>query len=360
MKKLWNIGWGVVSDCNMKCEFCYSEFRRNKRQDLKFQDWINFIESNNERIGTINYGTGENCISKDWFALIEHIHNKHPHIKQAMTTNGFISEIICKDLQLHHIWKEAIDEIDISLDFSDSERHNKLRGQPNAYKWVMNTLQLCKEAEKPTTIVCLGSKVNGTIENLRGIFKIAKDYNAIVRMNLYRPSEGINEKSKKFILEPNEFIELIYNISREYKVLAISDPLFSNLLTDHTEADPSGIDSLRVLPDGSVTPSTYLIDEEFVVGSILEENILENIENTNVLSRITYEEIPEECQDCHVVDTCKGGVYDRRYLWYNTLKRKDPYCLYEKGKIELQKISIYDKPFQSVHYGYLPTIFFAP
>ena len=32
--KKWNIGWGTVSACNMKCEFCYSKTRRIPDKDL--------------------------------------------------------------------------------------------------------------------------------------------------------------------------------------------------------------------------------------------------------------------------------------------------------------------------------------
>ena len=30
----WNIGWGAVSECNMKCQFCYSQKVRKDSTDF--------------------------------------------------------------------------------------------------------------------------------------------------------------------------------------------------------------------------------------------------------------------------------------------------------------------------------------
>ena len=58
-------------------------------------------------------------------------------------------------------------------------------------------MELCYKYGKSSTIVFLGSKVNINKENIDGLFNIAKDYNAILRMNMYRPTEGIDDISKE-------------------------------------------------------------------------------------------------------------------------------------------------------------------
>lgn len=194
---------------------------------------------------------------------------------------------------------------------------------------------------------------------MSGLFYLAHKYNAILRMNLYRPTEGIDDFAQRFILPSQELVSILRWISKNYTILSISDTLFSNLLTEHYEVDPSGIDSLRILPDGKITPSTYLIQEDFIVGNISEGEILKKLEEDNIIDRIIYEIIPKECNGCRYVSTCKGGVYDRRYLWNKTLEKKDPYCFYQPGTSELEKITVSSMPFHSVHHGYLPTMFFS-
>ena len=41
--------------------------------------------------------------------------------------------------------------------------------------------------------------------------ELAKKYNAILRMNIYRPTEGIDEKSKEFAAKGGEFYVPIHN-----------------------------------------------------------------------------------------------------------------------------------------------------
>ena len=357
-QKKWNIGWGTVSLCNMNCEFCYSRFKRKEDTDLSYSDWEKFVYENHQQINSINYGTGENSLSDEWFKLIYYVRKYFPEIRQSVTTNGYISQAIKNDIKKSQIVIDSIDEFDVSLDYADLEKHNNFRGQKNAGEWVIKTLEFCHEYKKETTIVCLGSEVNMYMSNLDGLFSIAKEYGCKIRINIYRPTEGVDEFSKKFIWNPVHLIDTIYEISKKYKVLAISDALLSNLLTDKNEEDPSGLSSIRILPDGNITPSTYLIRDSFIIGNIKQDYVLEKLDESDLLSRTIHEKIPEECKGNKKKKKCKGGVLDRRYLWQGTLSKKDPYCIFETSKLE--KISLSNEKFESVHYGYLPTLFFEP
>lgn len=358
MKKKWNIGWGVVSKCNMACEFCYSKKKRENSEDVGYSDWIKFIDENHMEINSINYGTGENTMDDDWFRLIAYIRGNYPTIRQSLTTNGYLSEQVKRDSKKEEIVSISIDEIDISLDFYNPVKHNKLRGQPKAFDWALETLKFCKEKNITSTIVFLGSKRTLSEENIDGIFRIAKTYGALIRMNVYRPTSGIDEKAKAFIASFDDITNAIHHISKNYKVLAINDSLFASILTDGlVQLDPSGSTSLRVLSDGSITPSTYLVSDKYLVGNIKEKKVLENLDSN--ISKIVNSDWPDECSDCTYRERCNGGVLDRRYLWYNTLKERDPYCPFSLGKPEvLGKVNLADEHFESVHDGYLPTMFF--
>ena len=78
MTNKWSIGWGPISACNMKCKFCYSRSNRELPSNLEYLDWIRFIDNNAEHIGSINYGTGENTMSPEWFKLIDYIRTNYP------------------------------------------------------------------------------------------------------------------------------------------------------------------------------------------------------------------------------------------------------------------------------------------
>lgn len=356
MKK-FNIGWGLTNLCNMNCKFCYSKETREKSKDITIIDWKRFIDDNYEQIDSINYGTGENAILDDFFYFIEYVRGKYPNITQSVTTNGYISERIMKDSKLMNIFMNSMDEVDVSLDFANKEKHNDFRGQAKAYDWAIQTLNLLKNTDKKVTIVFVGFEDTMSKKNIDKLFSIAKKYNTLLRLNIYRPVSEKDEINDRFKLSYNTLNRTLKYINEKYEILGLSDALIGNMYIDNAEIkENTGVGSIRILPNGNICPSTYLISEKY--------SNKYNIKEKKVLSKIYYEtfenaEIPNECEDCSIKDKCKGGVYDRRILWYGTLKERDPYCPNRYGeKIPKEKFKVEKHERISVHDDYLPTLFF--
>ncbi len=351
-------GWGPVTACNMKCQFCYSKGARIDTRELSLTDWKKFIDENHEFIHSINYGTGENSMCDDWFKLIDYVSNEYG-ILQGVTTNGFLYEKIKTNLDLDKIVNKNIKEVDVSLDFSIPEKHNHFRGQPHAYEWAINTLRYCEKNGLTATIVFIGTNETLDKDNIDGLFEITKRYNAKIRMNIFRPTMRDKKVISRFICEYRKIIETLKYINERYKILSISDPLFSAILTDgYYEEDPSGKNSIRILGDGSITPSTYLISSDFICGNIKDSRAFHLLgEKLRNKMKVV---VPEECRKCIFVDACQGGVVDRRFLWYNTSDTRDPYCPFRKDNY-LPDFNVNideEKEFESIHHGYLPTFFF--
>lgn len=356
MKK-YNVGWGITNACNMNCKFCYSKDTRHSTSDTTLKDWIKFVDENHEYIDSINYGTGENAISNDFFKFISYVRENYPSITQSLTSNGYIYERVSKDPELYEIYKKSIDEVDVSLDFAIPEKHNFFRGQPKAYDWAINTLKMLQEDKKTATIVFVGFEETMTPENIDGLFEIAKKYDALIRLNIYRPVSDKKEINEKFILSYKTLMSTLEYINEKYKVVTLSDVLLGSIYTREKDIkENTGIDSIRILPDGSICPSTYLITKDF--------RNKYNIKQENVLSKVKFEDfieapIPEKCKNCEIKNKCKGGVYDRRMLWNKTLNERDPYCPFENDDdLNKKQFKTLKKKRVSVHDGYLPTMFF--
>ena len=362
MKKKWDIGWGPVSACNMNCQFCYSrKARTDVSGDLTLEDWLRFIDSNHELIRSINYGTGENAISNDWFTLIHHIRRNYPDIRQSLTSNGYVSQKVKENKHLMECFDDSIDEVDISLDFCTPAQHNDLRGQPLAFLWAMEAFSLCHTMGKTLTLCFIGSAINTSRDNLVGLFEIGHHYNALLRMNIFRPMDISDSKLCRFIIGYKEVCDILTFINDKYQILSLSDPFFSALFSGPVKKDPSGDSSLRILSNGNITPSTYLIDASFTLGNIRQQDILRKIETNERRKEIVNDKLPAECRGCILANKCKGGVLDRRFLWYGNSAKKDPYC---PRKFDAQNqlpapLSFSNRRFTSVHDGYLPTMFFA-
>lgn len=353
----FNVGWGITNSCNMNCQFCYSKDTRHSTKNTTLKDWIQFIDENHNYIDSINYGTGENALSDDFFKFILYVREKYSSITQSLTSNGYIYERVSKDQKLYEIYKKCIDEVDVSLDFAAEDKHNYFRGQPKAYNWAINTLKMLQKDKKTSTIVFVGFDATMSHDNIDGLFEIAKKYDALIRLNIYRPVSDNEEINKKFILSYNTLIDTLEYIYKKYKVVTLSDVLLGNIYTRGSNIkENTGIDSIRILPDGSICPSTYLISENF--------RNKYNIKQKNILSKIKFEDfveapVPKECFECKLKEQCKGGVYDRRMLWYKTLSERDPYCPFRNDDdLNKEQFKILKRKRVSVHDGYLPTMFF--
>lgn len=356
MKK-FNIGWGLTNKCNMNCQFCYSKETREKLKECNYEDWKDFVDSNYEYIETINYGTGENAILNDFFKLIKYIRNKYPQIKQSLTSNGYIIERMKSNLEYKKIFLESIDEIDVSIDFNDKDKHTKFRGQPMAFNWAIETLDFCNKANKLCTIVFVGCEETLQKENIDGLFNLAKKYNALLRMNIYRPVSGIKQINDRFVLSYKTLKSTLEYINEKYEIVSLSDILLGTVFCGKTQLkENTGVSSIRILPDGNICPSTYLISEKYRGKySIKQGKILNNIK-FNEFEKII---IPNCCNECKYKNECKGGVYDRRILWYGTLKERDPYCpLRNEDNLPSKYYNMSKLKRVSVHDDYLPTLFF--
>ena len=357
MKK-YNIGWGLTNACNMNCQFCYSKETRNNIEQLGIEDWKRFIDQNSQYVETINYGTGENAILDDFFEFIDYVRKNYPNITQSLTTNRYLYEKIKNNSKLYNIYKDSIDEVDVSLDFAVPEKHTIFRGQPKAYEWAINTLQMLKKDNKKSTIVFIGTEETLFEENIINLFKLAKKYNAILRMNIYRPVSKDKKINEKFILSYETLMNTIDYIDKNYSIISINDVLIGNIFgTDKSIVEENtGVNSIRILPNGDICPSTYLITDEFRNKyNIKQNNVLETLEFDQFINA----PIPEECKECKLVEKCKGGVFDRRILWHNSLLKRDPYCPFENNdNINKKPITLTKKQRVSVHDGYIPTMFF--
>lgn len=355
----WKIGWGVTSKCNMKCRFCYSRKARNEDKELPLKKLTNFVNRNAEYIESINYGTGENTLSKRWFELVAYIRDNHPWIKQALTTNGTLAVAI-ENRSTPWLF-DALDEVDVSFDFCNPTPHCEMRYHGDSHKWAMQTIQMCRDKEIPTTLVIMCIDATLDLANLKGIFDIAEQYGCYVRLNIYRPTG----ESDFPLLSSKVLVRALDWILAHNAVVSLADPLFSSLILNEAKHDCSGRSSLRILPDGSVTASTYLVQPRYRKAHISDLDLRENDEISSRLLKPLgdVDVMPPLCESCPYCQHCRGGAMDRRILWYGTLKRRDPYCPLENGGnlYHWQEVHpILKEVGPTVHDGYLPTLIFSP
>jgi len=342
----------------MNCPFCYSKEAREDSEDISFEHAVRFIDENHSYIDSINYGTGENTLSENWRNVVKYVAENFPDIKQALTTNGYLSEIILSEEDKYLL--KYLDEVDVSFDMANKNEFNKLRGVATAYDWAIQTIRLCKESNIKITLVTILIDKTINNENIKNLLEIARKDDCYFRLNIFRP----NANQGLLPMNYRKIKDTLLWLLDQCSVVSLCDPLFSALLTGEKKNDNSGKSSLRILPNGSITPSTYLVSEDWVFGNIKDEvSLNENPFRPN-LNEISLENnIPDDCKDCSIVEQCMGGAMDRRIIWHKTLKRRDPYCPFENNdnlSTWKNKSMKFIGKGPTIHDGYLPTLIFKP
>jgi radical SAM protein with 4Fe4S-binding SPASM domain len=354
----WKIGWGITDECNMHCDFCYSRSVRSGGEVLPLEVLKAFVDRNARFIDSINYGTGENVMSESWSELVEYVRGRYG-IRQALTTNGTLAPWVARHPQ-RVTSLECLHEVDVSLDYCDPGRHCLMRKHTMAHQWALDTVRLCRKHSIQTTLVVLAIDETMAIDNLRGVFDLAAQHGAFVRLNICRPTYvrgpgGLSYRSLQ---------RALHFILEHYAVVALSDQLLSAVIAGVERRDATGRTSLRILPNGAITPSTYLVGPEWWAGNIREADLGDESLAERLLSGVRCDGgHAEACAPCEAREICGGGVLDRRILWYGSLRERDPYCPARHNDSIVAwrpegRIAYARGP--TIHDGYLPTLIFSP
>ncbi len=347
-------GWSLTRRCNLNCEHCYSSAGQPSPDELNYEE-AKFIVDKLEEYGTsaINFGGGECAIRPDFIPLVEYIKSKG--IKVSYTTNG----TTLKKIQDH---LDQFDDIGVSIDFPDAERHNNFRhsrAKIDVYEKAKDCIKYLVSHGMDTEIVTCLTKKNSDIETLQSIYDLATELNVDHwRLNRFR-SNGrgkVNENDLK--LSPEELRDaytFLNNKRKNTHSVSTPEPLFRSAFGGrcHSVGDPSGKTSIRIQPNGEVSPSVFLTKS----GGNIKTDSLEKIMSSQIFQRIQAKRIPQgKCNECNVYNTCEGGDIGASYLEYGHFDGPDPLCwLNPKSK----KPNILVKPSEdwNVHELYLCTLY---
>jgi radical SAM protein with 4Fe4S-binding SPASM domain len=322
----WSIGIGTTNRCNLNCPHCYS--REKLSSDLNYQQVKNILDSIN--IHSINFGTGENWLNKDFLKILDLV--KERGIKIGLTSNGYTV------LKLPQTYLDYFNDIDISLEFPCKENQSQFRGV-GSWELAINAIERCVTYNIETSIACCMMNIN--VDDIPGFRTLISEFGINLRLNIYKP---VN--TRKYCLSYKSFWEGIKNIFSSMKLIACSEPIINAVLgIEGTNLNCGcGKTSLRISPNGDVLPCVYWNKSDT------------NIYELNKIDGEYYKYMhitPNECLDCKYVSICGGGCESRRL--YNNLQKPDEYCPFIRGdKIDItyQKVDKKDL----VHSSYLCTI----
>ncbi|MCX6744263.1 MAG: radical SAM protein [Candidatus Parcubacteria bacterium] len=348
--ELKNIGWGF-GVCNMKCRTCYSAACK-RATEYSFEELKAAADKLCPHIRSINYGTGEFIFNAHVTALAEYIAANFPRIEQAVTSNGTTVMLLGSDKL-----KQMFHDIDISIDFPNPEKHNEMRRHDKAWKWAMQSLQICREAGIETSIVtCITSKTKDA--DIMDFLELAAKFGTSWRCSWFR-EKGRGKSDLRITTQ--RFWQIIKLLAKNAIFEDLAEPILEGMFGQHTghSGCNCGRASCRIQSNGLVAPCTFLSGTDWSSGSLLEYS-LEEIYNSEPFTRLRARDVPF-CHECKYYANCRGGCASRAVLHSGALDLPDDFCpIYNQVEIDIDPGDIKVVKTGKVHSEYLCTTIVHP
>lgn len=168
--------------CNFKCPFCYvrktpDEMQREGTEILRFPYWQRVLDQLCE-LGVINIGlTGGECMLHPDFVDIYNYAISKGFMVSMISNLSALSEAILKAFVAH---KPKI--INITLYGASEDTYQRLCGNKNYYKRVLDNLEMLSAEKIPFSLQMTVSKDN--YQDLEAVYVISKKYNVRFHFNV--------------------------------------------------------------------------------------------------------------------------------------------------------------------------------
>lgn len=230
-------------------------------------------------------------------------------------------------------------DVDVSFDFPNRDLFDRWRGEGSwdlAIRGLHRSLQL---GLRTSIAACL---MNINHMHLPELCALARSYSTLLRINVYKPVG-----STAYVLDYDQFWRSMEIACANARIVTCSEPVLAPFLSDRSVVRQCGCgrSSLRVRPDGFVTPCVYLPSSGLMI--------------TDLADGINFDlpQVPSACLDCEWKTICGGGCEGRRF--YRDSSLPDEYCPIVRGKrVHLDCEAGTEIPL--VHAGYLCTIVLEP
>ncbi|MGY0395617.1 PqqD family peptide modification chaperone [Fusobacterium sp. SYSU M8A802] len=352
--------WDITSQCNLKCKHCYNEERywgKNKYNELSKEDIDKVLSSLIKMNATaLHLLGGEPILCSN----IEYILKKakENNLQVTMVSNGtLIDEKIFKKLcQLE------LTALSISMDGTDQESHDYIRGNGSFNKTIENLKTMVKYKKENNVNIIIGIALTLTkksINSAKNLIKFGEELGIDGVTLAYVTNEGkAKEDYSNLGVTEEEKFSVIDRVISDYKNNTTGLSLYIDarqLLGEYIfkkygikiQATNSGCKGgnsrFYIIADGTILPCSpagttmgKFIKEKYLKGfnppNVLENNFLEIIESNYF---INFYNFAHNIENYNILNPCKECNYNCYPcpLLYNINNPNVKECLYAKKKI---------------------------
>ena len=219
----------------------------------------------------------------------------------------------------------AFKDLEFSLDYPTEAEQDQQRG-PGNWALLHEQAARCKRLGVPVTFIAVMMQTN--FDRLAEIAKIAKTYDAPLRVNVYQ-----SVRTDTFALTYDQYWTGFEKLFAETDVIAIGEPLVRAMAGLPPRTGGCGVATVRVTPRATVQPCVYWPG----TGSNLDVLLDVGAEVVDTPPFAAARSVPNACRTCEHLSACRGGCSGRRRLM-QALDSPDPYCPIMRG--DTRKLSI--------------------
>jgi radical SAM protein with 4Fe4S-binding SPASM domain len=270
-------------------------------------------------VRSVNLGTGENGLHPEFMEIVGYLREKP--LKLTMTSNGYsVAAVPDRDLA-------AFKDLEFSLDYPSEAEQDAQRG-PGNWALLHEQAARCRRLGVPVTFIAVMMQSN--FDRLAGIAKIAKAYDAPLRVNVYQAV-----RTDKFALTYEQYWTGFETLFAATDVIAIGEPLVRAMAGLPPRTGGCGVATVRVTPRATVQPCVYWPGGGAKLDVLMDAGA--DVVATEPFA--AARSVPAACSGCAHLDACRGGCAGRRRL-QQALDAPDSYCPIVRGDTRPLKITM--------------------
>lgn len=320
--------------CNLKCIYCHNPVNKyHFNNELTTKQWKTIISEAADLGVVINELTGgEPTLRKDLIELINH--SKELGLYTKINTNG--STIT--DVQASKLHESGLDAAQVGFPSLDKVTHKKITNADELLdKRIRGVINL-RKYDIPVYLNVVLTKFNYL--EIEAIIKFAEEYK--ISEVVFQPaflfgSAAINIRNGNNFLPSQKQMDIVQSKLSELRASELNVKLASPNMFYYTgEPMPCSWNKegvIVVTPNGLLTPcepASSLYPEVKFESTTSGRNILdiwnnspalEMFEDTNLLPKL-----PKICNECEILNLCRGGCRVVTYLLTDNVFLEDPTC----------------------------------
>ena len=323
------ISWNTTNLCNLKCSHCYRDAGKPVPGELTTSEAKIMLEQISEAgFRIMIFSGGEPLLRKDIFELVEHTAGRG--LRPVFGTNGVL---LTREV-VHRLKESGAAAMGISLDSTDTEKHDSFRGVSGSYNSTMEGIKNCREMglrfQIHTTVM------DWNYDEIEKITDLAVELGSSAHHIFFLVPTGRAAHLASNIMNAEKYERLLERIMDRQKEVPIElkptcAPQFMRIAKQKgmkmrfTRGCIAGIAYCLIGPTGDVQPCAYL---DVRLGNVREKPFTQIWRSSPVFKQLRAMNYRGTCGICNYNDVCGGCRARAAYYHEGDYMASEPWCTY--------------------------------